>query len=151
MRPGRAWRSILGRFVVWVAWASLVTACATASSLHDFPAWSDITKVRIIITTREHGDVVREINNRALVDKIVAFANANLTGYHDPWMGEPLPPIEVAFYDRRLYRGHFGVGTNFFEIHRGEMTFMSRPASYEQVHEFMDLIGLDESVLSRQS
>jgi hypothetical protein len=66
-------------------------------------------------------------------------------------MGEPLPPIEVAFYDRRLYRGHFGVGTDFFEIHRGEMTFMSRPASYQQVREFMELIGLDESLLSRQS
>jgi hypothetical protein len=147
----RARRLRLGRLAVWLGWAFLAAACATASPFHNFPAWTDITRVRIIITTREHGDVVKEIDDRALVDKIVAFANANLTGYHEPWMGEPLPPVEVAFYDRRLYRGHFGVGTDFFEIHRGEVTFMSRPASYEQVREFMELIGLDESVLSRQS
>ena len=139
----------LSRFAAWLMIAFLIGGCA--ASTHDFPAWSDITRVRIIITTRERGDVVKEIKDPTLVSRIVSFANDNLTGYREPWMGEPLPPIEVAFYDRRLYRGHFGVGTDFFEIHRGEMTFMSRPASYQQVREFMELIGLDESLLSRQS
>jgi len=145
----RVWRSRMNRLAGGLLVAFFMTACA--SSLHDFPAWNDVTRVRVVITTREHGDVVKEIDDPAVVDKIVSFANSNLTGYHEPWLGEPLPPIEVAFYDRRLYRGHFGVGTDFFEIHRGEMTFMSRAASYQQVREFMELIGLDESVLSRQS
>lgn len=145
----RAGRSRISRFAGWLSFALLLAACA--SSMRDFPAWNGVTRVRIVATTREHGDVVKEIDDPAQVEKIVAFANANLTGYHEPWLGEPLPPIEVAFYDRRLYRGHFGVGPDFFEIHRGEITFMSRPASYQQVREFMELIGLDESVLSRQS
>jgi len=145
----RAGRSRVSRFVLWLSSVLLMAACA--STFRDFPAWNDVTRVRVVVTTREHGDVVKEIDDPAQVEKIVAFANANLTGYHEPWLGEPLPAIEVAFYDRRLYRGHFGVGPDFFEIHRGEITFMSRPASYEQVREFMELIGLDEAVLSRQS
>jgi hypothetical protein len=149
LRAGRAARANLKRFAGWAALLFLIGGCA--SSLHDFPVWNDVTRVRIVVTTREHGDVVKEIDDPMQVYRIVSFANSNLTGYHEPWLGEPLPPIEVAFYDRRLYRGHFGVGTDFFEIHRGEMTFMSRPASYEQVREFMELIGLDESLLSRQS
>lgn len=145
----RAGRFRVVRFALWLLFGFLMSACA--SSPRDFPAWNDVTRVRIVITTREHGDVVKEIDDPVLVGKIVAFANANLTGYREPWMGEPLPAVEAAFYDRRLYRGHFGVGPDFFEIHRGEITFMSRPASYEQVREFMELIGLDEAVLNRQS
>lgn len=147
--PRRAGRSRVSRLPVWLSLVFLTAACA--SSIRDFPAWSDVTRVRVVVTTREHGDVVKEIDDPVQVGKIVAFANANLTGYQEPWLGEPLPAVEVAFYDRRLYRGHFGVGPDFFEIHRGEITFMSRPASYEQVREFMELIGLDEAVLSRQS
>jgi hypothetical protein len=147
--PRRAGRSRVIRLALWLPLIFLMAACA--SSLRDFPAWSDVTRVRVVVTTRERGDVVKEIDDPVQVGKIVAFANANLTGYQEPWLGEPLPAVEVAFYDRRLYRGHFGVGPDFFEIHRGEITFMSRPASYEQVREFMELIGLDEAVLSRQS
>jgi hypothetical protein len=119
--------------------------------VRDFPAWERVTRVRIIITTAStRGDLVKEIDDPAQVGKIVAFANGNLTGYAEPWFGEPLPPIEANFYDRRLYKGHFGVGANFFEIHRGQMTFMSKPASDHAVREFMELIGVDQSILDRR-
>jgi hypothetical protein len=141
----RAWRLVLLLLpTLWIA--------ACASSVRDFPAWERVTRVRIIITTAStRGDLVKEIDDPAQVEKIVAFANGNLTGYAEPWFGEPLPPIEANFYDRRLYKGHFGVGANFFEIHRGQMTFMSKPASDQAVREFMELIGVDQSILDRRS
>jgi hypothetical protein len=140
----RAWRLVLLFLpTLWIA--------ACASSVRDFPAWERVTRVRIIITTAStRGDLVKEIDDPAQVGKIVAFANGNLTGYAEPWFGEPLPPIEANFYDRRLYKGHFGVGANFFEIHRGQMTFMSKPASDHAVREFMELIGVDQSILDRR-
>ena len=131
---------------------STLPIAACASPVRDFPAWDRVTRIRIVITTAStRGDLVKEIDDPAQIEKIVAFVNSNLTGYVEPWLGEPLPPIEANFYDRRLYKGHFGVGENFFEIHRGEITFMSKPASEQEVHEFMELIGLDQGILSGHS
>jgi hypothetical protein len=106
-----------------------------------------VTRVEVLKTDTPRGDVVKEIRDPGQVARIVAFANANLSGYREPWFGEPLPAIDVAFYDRRRYVGHFGVGLEFFEIHRGSITFMSRPASEQQVHEIMQLINVDDDVL----
>jgi len=141
----RVWRLVLLLLpTLWIA--------ACASSVRDFPAWDSVTRIRIVITTAStRGDLVKEIDDPAQIERIVAFVNGNLTGYSEPWFGEPLPPIEANFYDRRLYKGHFGVGANFFEIHRGQITFMSKPASDQEVREFMELIGLDQSILGRQS
>jgi len=113
----------------------------------DFPPWNHVTRIEVVETKSRRGDLVKEIDDPRQVARIIAFVNANRTGYREPWFGEPLPPIDVNFYDRRRYKGHFGVGPEFFEIHRGATTFLSRPASFEEVHEFMDLIDLNQSML----
>ncbi|HJU27842.1 MAG TPA: hypothetical protein VJ718_01650 [Candidatus Binataceae bacterium] len=124
-----------------------LTLVGCASPPRDFPPWSRVTRVEVLRTDNPHGDVLKEIRDPTQVARIVAFANENLTGYREPWFGEPLPAIDVAFYDRRRYVGHFGVGPEFFEIHRGMITFMSRPASERQVREIMRLINVDDGVL----
>jgi hypothetical protein len=146
-------RRARGLRVCWLATcllpAVMINACT--SPLQDFPPWGKVTRIEILKTTSPHGDVLKEISDPDQVAKIVAFVNANRTGYREPWFGEPIPRIDVAFYDRNLYQGHFGVGPEFFEIHRGSITFMSRPASEEEVNEIMELINLDSDLLRRQS
>jgi len=129
----------------------LPAAAGCSSAPRDFPPWKRVTRVEVLKTDDPRGDVVKEIRDPGQIARIVAFANANLTGYREPWFGEPLPAIDVAFYDRRRYVGHFGVGPEFFEIHRGSITFMSRPASEQQVHEIMQLINVDDDVLGGRS
>jgi hypothetical protein len=132
--------------------AIIVAALAGCSSPpNDFPPWNRVTRVEIIKTSSPKPDILKEIKDPDQVARIVAFANANRTGYREPWFGEPIPPIDVAFFDRRRYVGHFGVGPSFFEIHRGMITFMSRPASAEEVHEILKLIDVDETALARNS
>jgi hypothetical protein len=125
----------------------LAWACGCSSPPRDFPPWRRVTRIEVFKTDRPRGDLLKEIDDPEQVARIVAFANENLTGYREPWFGEPRPAIDVAFYDRRRYVGHFGVGAEFFEIHRGSITFMSRPASEPQVREIMRLIDVRDDVL----
>lgn len=126
----------------------LMSIFGCSSPPRNFPPWRRVTRVEVLRTDKPDGDLIKEIRDPEQVARIVAFANDNLTGYREPWFGEPLPAIDVAFYDRRRYVGHFGVGPEFFEIHRGSITFMSRPASEPQVREIMRLINIDDAVLN---
>jgi hypothetical protein len=134
-------------YVFWLIAIPLTSVIGCSSPPRNFPPWRRVTRVEVLKTNNPRGDLVKEIRDPEQVARIVAFANENLTGYREPWLGEPLPAIDVAFYDRRRYVGHFGVGPEFFEIHRGSITFMSRPASERQVREIMQLINVDDDVL----
>lgn len=135
------------RYVSRLIAIPLMSIFGCSSPPRNFPPWRRVTRVEVLKTDNPRGDLVKEIRDPARVARIVAFANENLTGYREPWLGEPLPAIDVAFFDRRRYVGHFGVGAEFFEIHRGSITFMSRPASEQQVREIMRLINMDDDVL----
>jgi len=144
----RRWRAPVISILLPITLVLTIVACEPP---RDFPAWNRVTRIEVVETKPPRGNLVKEIDDPRQVARIIAFVNANRTGYREPWFGEPLPPIDVNFYERRRYKGHFGVGPEFFEIHRGTITFLSRPASFEEVRQFMDLIGLDQSMLWLQS
>jgi hypothetical protein len=143
VRRRSVWATLASRSLLLILPLLTIAGCEPP---RDFPAWNRVTRIEVVETKRPQG-VVKEIDDPRQVARIIAFVNANRTGYREPWFGEPLPPIDVNFYERRRYKGHFGVGPEFFEIHRGTITFLSRPASFEEVRQFMELIGLDQSML----
>jgi hypothetical protein len=73
----------------------------------DFPPWNRVTRIEVVETKPPRGNLIKEIDDPRQVARIIAFVNANRTGYREPRFGEPRPAIEVNFYDDRQYEGSF--------------------------------------------
>ncbi len=102
---------------------------------------------RVEIKTRLD-KLIHRIDDREKIQQIVAFVDKQRSGWACPWYGIPVPQVVANFYDGDTFKGHFGMGLNFFETQR-EGDFASKDASAEQCRDFLALIGVDKSVLEK--
>ena len=131
--------------LAFVMLAVLVAGCGEQYPTPQPPPLRGASEVRITV----NGDglhPIATITDPARVAKVVAFVNANLSGWETPMFGVPVPGITAQFYTGTQFQGHFGVGKNFFETNRG-CTFCSRSASRQEVMEFIALLDVDPGYL----
>ena len=57
-----------------------------------------------------------------------------------------MPQVEAEFFDGQRFKGSFGVGENFVETQR-DGGFFSKPASSNEVREFLALLNVDDATL----
>jgi hypothetical protein len=94
------------------------------------------------IDVRTNLDVpITTITDQSQIASVVAFVNARADKWETPWYGVPVPTVVANFYRDKTFLGHFGVGSNFFEIHRSG-DFFSRSASDPERLEFMKLLAV---------
>jgi hypothetical protein len=85
--------------------------------------------------------MIRSLEDREQIQKIVDFVDNQRSGWGSPWAGVPIPKVVANFYDRESFKGHFGVGPNFFETQR-EGDFACKDATTEQCLDFLRLISV---------
>ncbi len=123
--------------------ASLLLLQFSCGKTASFPPIGKVTKIEV----RSNMDApLKKITDKDRIAKISAFVDSNATGWGgtNDWAGVPVPKIVVNFYDGEKFKGHFGVGANFFETQRSG-DFMSKNASKVQREEFLALVGIDKS------
>jgi hypothetical protein len=70
------------------------------------------------------------------------------TNWGTPWLGVPVPTVEVKFFDGDKGKGSFGAGSDFFETQR-EGGFFSKNASPSEIRGFFDVLNLDDATLKQ--
>ena len=108
---------------------------------HKTTSFAQLGKVTKIEVTGTGGAVVKKIVDGKRIAQIVAFVDKNAAGWGgaNDWAGVPVPQIVANFYEGANFKGHFGVGANFFETQR-DGDFLSKSASDDARAEFLDLI-----------
>jgi hypothetical protein len=110
-----------------------------------YSGFGNVTRVEI---KDRRDELIHRIEDKEQIQKIVAFVDEHRSGWGRPWYGIPVPQVMANFYDGQTFKGHFGVGRNFFETQR-EGEFASKDASAEQCRTFLGLIGVDKIVLEK--
>lgn len=80
--------------------------------------FSKVGKVTKIVVRADHNKTLSTITDTDRIMKIVAFIDERRKGWSKPWVGVPVPTIVADLYDGDKFKGHFGVGKNFFETQR---------------------------------
>ncbi|MBX3334106.1 MAG: hypothetical protein KF876_08280 [Nitrospira sp.] len=114
--------------------AFALLSCKTDS----FPPFEHVTRIEVRIST---DGLASTITDESQVESILAFVNARSDQWDTPWYGVPVPTVVANLYAGATFLGHFGVGANFFELHRSG-GFFSRSALDGERREFMKLLGV---------
>lgn len=114
----------------------VLTSCSGPT--RSFPSVGRLTRIEI---TDNHDRTIKIIEDERRIGKVIAFIDEHRTGWGTPLAGVPIPTTIANLYDGEEFRGHFGVGPDFFETQR-EGDFVSKPASEGERREFLDLIGV---------
>jgi len=127
-----------------VIFASLLFTQFSCSKTTSFPPVGKVTKIEV---TNNMSTPLKKITEKNQIAKITAFVDKNSSGWggFGDWAGVPVPKVVINFYDGEKFKGHFGVGANFFETQRNG-DFMSQNASEGEREEFLNLIGIDKSL-----
>lgn len=120
----------------------LQNSCSKGTS---FPKMGNVTK--IIVVTNEH-KVIKNISDLKQISKIVAFIDAHREGWDSPLAGVPVPSVILEFYEGEMFKGHFGVGNDFFETQR-EGIYCSKSISEREEQEFLGLIEVDKELIHK--
>ena len=91
---------------------------------------------------------LKKITDKKQISKISAFVDKNASdwGGVSDWAGVPVPKVVFNFYDGEKFKGHFGIGSNFFETQRNG-DFVSKNASKSEREELLILAGIDKSLV----
>lgn len=130
----------IGVFTLPVAF--LLVSCGTLTRPVQpiaFPPLGPVTRISVFGSDASKPLVT--ITDAQKISQIVAFVDSHRLGWEAPWYGIPVPTVTAEFFDRTEFKGHFGVGRDFFETQR-EGVFRSQQASVNDVHQFLDLVGL---------
>jgi hypothetical protein len=118
--------------------ALLIVLALAACETHSFPPLQHVTRIDV----RTNLDApITTITDQSQIASVVAFVNARSDKWKAPWYGVPVPTVVANFYREETFLGHFGVGSDFFEIHRSG-AFFSRSASDVERREFMKLLAV---------
>jgi len=79
---------------------------------------------------------------------VAAFANQRSADWRAPWHRVVVPAIEAKCFDGQTFKGHVGVGLDYFECqHDG--VFVSKPASDADIHEFLKVINVNDDTIKK--
>jgi hypothetical protein len=129
------------RHVIAVLTAFALAGCQT----HSFPPFENVIRIEV----RTNLDApISTITDKQQISSIMAFVNARSERWEVPWYGVPVPIVVANLYGSSTFLGHFGVGSNFFELQRSG-GFFSRSASDAERKEFMNLLVVPFERLER--
>jgi hypothetical protein len=92
-------------------------------------------------------DIRPEITDRQKIEQITEFVDTRRAGWTKRWYGIPVPSVSADFYDGSTFKGHFGVGINFFETNR--YNFWAKAASPSEIQQFLDMVGVPREKIKR--
>jgi hypothetical protein len=122
------------RLTIALLLAFALLGCKT----HSFPPFENVTRIEVRTNLNSP---ISTITDKQEVASILAFVNARSEQWGAPWYGVPVPTMVANLYAGTAFLGHFGVGTNFFELQRSG-GFFSRSASDAERKEFMKLLAV---------
>jgi hypothetical protein len=126
-----------------VAMAVTCTSFAACGRAHTVAELSKVTRVEI---TDRNTRVLKRIEDKGEIFRIVSFVNQHRKGWTAPTTGLPIPRVHADLYEGPTFVAGFGVGRGFFETHRDGI-FLSKNASESDQKKFLELIGLSPSIL----
>jgi hypothetical protein len=132
----------LGLFVCLTA---LVAFAGCSGDEREFPKLGQVTRIRVVDNMDQ--EIGTEITDRQKIEKITEFVDARRSGWTKPWYGIPVPGVSADFYDGSTFKGHFGVGINFFETNR--YNFWFKAASPSEIQQFLDMVGVPREKIER--
>lgn len=95
---------------------------------------------RIEVLT-SHAEVVSTIEDPATIAAVQAMISRHDLGWSAPWLGTPVPPLQVNFHRGRRLLGGFGLGEGFLTSDPGP-TFMMRSIPATETQEIARLLGV---------
>ena len=124
--------------------ASLLFTQLSCNKTSSFPLVGKVTRIEV---TNNMSVPLKKITDKNQISKISAFIDKNVSGWGSfgDWAGTPVPKVVANLYDGEKFKGHFGVGSNFFETQRNG-DFMSKSASQSEIKEFLNVVGIDKSL-----
>ena len=133
-------RTLMKLIVKSLIFISLLFTQLSCDKTTSFSPIGKVTRIEVIGSTSSPLKIIKDKNQ---ISRISAFIDKNATdwgGFAD-WAGVPVPDIVINLYDGENFKGHFGVGSNFFETQRSG-DFTSKSASKSERGEFLRLIGI---------
>ncbi|MGH9686701.1 MAG: hypothetical protein ACRD5K_06380 [Candidatus Acidiferrales bacterium] len=116
----------------------------------DFSSLGEVTVANLWISASDGSKYGWKISDPKELSRIVAFVDSDRKDWSTPWLGIPMPIVEVQVFDGDQAKGTFGAGKDFFETQRdGE--FFSKHASSNEIHNFFDAAGLDDAAVKKYS
>jgi len=122
-----------------------VSGCAGKTN---FPPIDGASRIEIIANSNER---LKTITNPQEIIVILAFINARCEGWGGirDAAGVPIPVVTLDFYAEEKFRGHFGIGSGFFETQRvGDSA--SRGASSKEQKKLASLLHIPETAYVRK-
>jgi hypothetical protein len=126
----------------------LLAGCARTSSRRQFGPLGPVSQIDVWVHQRDGSSDIFTIRDPKEIATVVAFVDQRSGDWQTPWYGIRVPTVEARFYDGKTFKGHFGVGRDYFECQRYGV-FASRPASAADIHEFLNVIGVDDDTFKK--
>ncbi|MCI0554411.1 MAG: hypothetical protein L0287_25980 [Anaerolineae bacterium] len=121
---------------------ALQLGCYTKSS---YPPLGNITE----ITVYDQSQILKRMEDPVQITEIIRFIDSHRHGWYTPIQGTPIPKIKLLFYSNGEFRGSFGVGEDFFQTQR-EGRFDAKPATNDEIENFLNLVGVEKKRLFRK-
>jgi hypothetical protein len=119
---------------------------AACGNRKDLSPLGPVTTAELWISASDGSKYAWKISDPKDLSRIAAFVDSRRTGWGTPWYGVPVPIVELKFFDGQKLKGTFGVGKDFLETQR-EGAFFSKKASQGEIHDFYDVVNLDDATL----
>jgi hypothetical protein len=126
----------------------LLAGCARITPRRQFGPLGPVSQIDVWIHQRDGSSDIFTIRDPKEIATVVAFVDQRSGDWRTPWYGIPVPTIEARFYDGKMFKGHFGVGRNYFECQR-DGVFVSKHASDAGIHEFLNAIDVDDDTFRK--
>jgi hypothetical protein len=120
----------------------LLAGCVGTMPRRQFGPLGRVSQIDIWIHQRDGSSDSVTIRDPKEIATVVAFVDQRSGDWRTPWYGIPVPTVEARFYDGQTFKGHFGVGKDYFECQR-DGVFVSKSASDADIHEFLNVIDVD--------
>ena len=104
---------------------------------------------RVVITGFSGADTLHVVTDTARIRALENFVNSRTDRWERPWDGIAGPRANATFYAGSAVNANFGAGPDFFNAHLPGGSAI-RPATEEEVKEFIALLGVTPDVLKAQ-
>ena len=111
----------------------------------DFPKIGTVTSA--MVKVHSESLAYATMTDAKSLSLLVDFIDERRAGWYTPWYGIPVPVVIVDLYDGNTFKGHFGVGKDFFETQR-QGGFFFKDAKPTEVQGFLKLAGVNAPIES---
>jgi hypothetical protein len=129
--------------IVGILSAVIFNTCGSSSKF-TYPELGNLTE--IVVKDNDRWEQIKTIRDQHQIDAMVKFINSQRSGWSTPRFSFPIPKLQLSLYGDG-FKGSFGISKSAFSMQR-EGRYDSKPATEEEVREILNLIGVEEQLLS---